>query len=444
MARPLISFYGDDFTGSTDAMEALASNGIKTVLFLDRPDDALFSRFSDASAFGLAGTSRSQSPDWMVAHLAPAFQWLKTLDADFCHYKVCSTFDSSPVIGSIGRAMELGLEIFENKAAPLVVGAPQIRRYTAFGHLFAAYQGRNYRIDRHPVMSRHPVTPMVESDVLMHLAGQTGFESRLVDIAALAANDADDVVDRAFAEARIVHLDVDGEESQVRAGQQLLRKKAAGGQFVCGSSGVEYALIKAWKAEGRLGPRPEFADVGRVDKIAVVSGSVSPTTERQIRHAGQNGFGLIPVDALALSGERSGGEIADAVASALACLERGQSPLVYSALGPEADQSGRLSESEGARHRLGENLGLILSEILNLADLQRAVIAGGDTSSHALSKLGIDALTLLMPLPQAPGSPLCLAHGGNGVTNGLQIALKGGQVGQDDYFSFIRNGRAKG
>ena len=31
----LISYYGDDFTGSTDVMEALASNGIPTVLFLD-------------------------------------------------------------------------------------------------------------------------------------------------------------------------------------------------------------------------------------------------------------------------------------------------------------------------------------------------------------------------------------------------------------------------
>ncbi len=37
MDRPLVSYYGDDFTGSTDVMEALASNGIATVLFLDVP-----------------------------------------------------------------------------------------------------------------------------------------------------------------------------------------------------------------------------------------------------------------------------------------------------------------------------------------------------------------------------------------------------------------------
>ena len=31
--RPLFSFYGDDFTGSTDALEALASNGVQQALF---------------------------------------------------------------------------------------------------------------------------------------------------------------------------------------------------------------------------------------------------------------------------------------------------------------------------------------------------------------------------------------------------------------------------
>ncbi len=62
-------------------------------------------------------------------------------------------------------------------AVPVVVGAPQLKRYTAFGHLFAAYQGKVYRIDRHPVMSRHPVTPMDEADLALHLGGRPPFPS---------------------------------------------------------------------------------------------------------------------------------------------------------------------------------------------------------------------------------------------------------------------------
>ena len=33
----LLTFYGDDFTGSTDAMESLARAGVRTILFLEPP-----------------------------------------------------------------------------------------------------------------------------------------------------------------------------------------------------------------------------------------------------------------------------------------------------------------------------------------------------------------------------------------------------------------------
>ncbi|MEN0099125.1 MAG: four-carbon acid sugar kinase family protein, partial [Brucella pseudogrignonensis] len=42
----LLSYYGDDLTGSTDVMEAMASNGVDTVLFMNVPDEELLSRFS--------------------------------------------------------------------------------------------------------------------------------------------------------------------------------------------------------------------------------------------------------------------------------------------------------------------------------------------------------------------------------------------------------------
>jgi 3-oxoisoapionate kinase len=46
--------------------------------------------------------------------------------------------------------------------------------------------------------------------------------------------------------------------------------------------------------------------------------------------------------------------------------------------------------------------------------------------------LGIDALTAIAPL--APGSPLCRAHAARSDRDGLEIALKGGQVGAPDFF----------
>ena len=431
MPKPLISYYGDDFTGSTDVMEALASNGVETVLFLKKPDAALLSRFASARAFGLAGTSRSETPSWMDIHLRDAFEWLKTLDAELCHYKVCSTFDSSPHVGNIGRAMELGRAVFGEATVPLIIGAPQIRRYTAFGQLFAAYQGRNYRIDRHPVMSRHPVTPMDEADLLKHLARQTELSSALIDNVAIT--DSPDIED-----ADVLLLDVLDAPTQAAAGKLLWQRLRAKGRFVCGSSGVEYALIPAWRAEGLIGDKPVFADAGPVDRISVVSGSVSPTTERQIKHALANGFTGVTLDPLALTGTDDEAAIATAIEAGLKVLEGGESVVFYTALGPSADKGAALDGV--ARQRLGRALGRIQSRLVTGAKLARAVVAGGDTSSHALGEMGFAALTLKMPLPQTPGSPLCVAHGGP--ADGLQIALKGGQVGGDDYFSMIRSGKA--
>lgn len=439
--RLLLSYYGDDLTGSTDVMEALASNGVDTVLFMNVPDNALLSRFSHCRAIGLAGTSRSETPEWMDEHLTPAFNWLKSLDAAICHYKVCSTFDSAPHVGNIGKAIEIGKAVYQQAYVPLIVGAPQLKRYTSFGNLFAGYQGDVYRIDRHPVMSRHPVTPMREADLRLHLAAQTSLKTALADLATLAASDADE---RVGAIARdtdgILLLDVDSHESQLRAGEQVWRLRSETGWFVAGSSGVEYALLAAWEKAGLIGAPKPFPLPGRADRIAVVSGSVSPTTERQIRHATASGFTGINLDPLDLLGENGSQAIENAIAEGQKALQQGNSAILNTALGPSADRGAEIDRIAGSRHRLGRILGLILRNLVEREGLSRVVIAGGDTSSHALRELHVDALSTLLPLPQTPGSPLCTAHGTYAATNGLQVALKGGQVGSDSYFSQIRDG----
>ena len=183
--RYLLSYYGDDFTGSTDVLEALSLGGVKTVLFLEPPSPERLAAFPQAAAFGIAGTSRAMTREQLDAHLPAVFAALGTLKASFCHYKVCSTFDSSPTLGSIGRALELGLQSFPQAFVPLVVGAPKLKRYVVFGHLFATADGVTHRLDRHPTMPQHPATPMSESDLRLHLAAQTDLATELVDVLTL-------------------------------------------------------------------------------------------------------------------------------------------------------------------------------------------------------------------------------------------------------------------
>jgi len=180
----LLGFYGDDFTGSTDAMEGLTRAGLRTVLFIKPPRPEHLTRYKGLRAVGVAGCSRTMSPAEMDVELGEVFRALKELSLAMVHYKVCSTFDSSPQIGSIGHALDIGARVFATPVVPLQVGAPILGRYCVFGNLFArsGLDSDPYRLDRHPTMSRHPITPMNESDVHRHLAKQTTRRIELVDI----------------------------------------------------------------------------------------------------------------------------------------------------------------------------------------------------------------------------------------------------------------------
>ncbi|NMG73626.1 four-carbon acid sugar kinase family protein [Aromatoleum diolicum] len=439
----LLSYYGDDLTGSTDVMESLAMHGVPTVLFVKRPNDAQRARFPDVRAIGLAGTSRSESPAWMDAQLPEAFAWLKGLGAALCHYKVCSTFDSAPTVGSIGRALDLGAAAFAQKVTPVVVGVPQMRRYTVFGNHFAAVNGVVHRLDRHPVMSRHPVTPMDDADLTLHLGKQTTKRIALADYVMLGADDADTAIARLMdGKDEVLLFDVPDRAIQKAVGRQLWRHRRPGGSFVVGSSGVEYALIQQWIAERMIPGSAEFASPGAVERIAVVSGSCSEVTARQIRWAEHNGFAAIALDARRLASTIHGPETFDAaLADGVAALKRGQSVVLYTALGPDSNLVDAADCDESFRHRIGQQLGGLLKRLIERESLKRVVIAGGDTSSHALQQLGVFALTTRLPLPETPGSPLCTAHSEEARFDGLQIALKGGQIGSEAYFGNIRDGR---
>ena len=57
----------------------------------------------------------------MKINLSKIFERLKSFKAPVSHYKVCSTFDSAPEIGSIGVAAELGFKVFNYDWIPMLV-----------------------------------------------------------------------------------------------------------------------------------------------------------------------------------------------------------------------------------------------------------------------------------------------------------------------------------
>jgi len=426
LSRPLYAFYGDDFTGSTDVLESLGINGVDTVLFTCMPTSRELAAFSPCRAIGIAGESRSRTPAWMNLNLPPVFRALRRLGAPINHYKVCSTFDSSPRVGSIGRAMEIGREIFGPQPVPIVVGAPRLGRSVVFGNLYATAGGEYYRIDRHPSMRRHPVTPMTEPDLRKHLNRQTSLRTGLVDLTSFPSRSIDAQFQKQQEGAQAVLFDGFNDAMLEQTARLIWKRAASRPVFAVGSSGLTHGLLLHWRALGLIPAAKPIAPSKPVDRLLVLSGSCSPVTARQIRRARQDGFSSIGLDRQA--------PWASQAAHALAALAREESVVLYTALGPQRPDLNR-------GEMFGEALGKLLRRIVLESKVRRILIAGGDTATYAIKQFGLHALTFAASL--APGVPLCGVHAPGSPFHGIELALKGGQMGSDDFFAHVRDGVAE-
>jgi uncharacterized protein YgbK (DUF1537 family) len=455
MSKLLLTFYGDDFTGSTDALEQLTLAGIRTALFIAPPTPAQLKKFSGLQAIGVAAKTRSLAPNAMERELKPALLALKKLGARHVHYKVCSTFDSSPTIGSIGRVMDVAAKIFPAKFIPLLVAAPALGRYTIFGQHFARYgigsSGAIHRLDRHPSISKHPITPMSEADLRLHLAKQTKKRIALFDILKLSLpeNDCRAAFQNLLAEKpEVVLFDALTAEHLARIGKFLESHTSSQRQFFSvGSSGIETALAGQFyspssRRASALTKKSKSNLSGftsAVKNLLVGSGSCSLVTSEQIAWALKNNFVEVALDADALiGGKNSANEIKRAADVAAAWLNAGRSVIVHTTKSGSDKRIAAKLKGDIA-NILGTALGKVLCGALAQTDVRRVCIAGGDTSSYAARAMGIEALEMIAPL--LPGAPLCLAFAPGAPADKLEVVFKGGQVGPENYFEILRRGK---
>lgn len=439
----IAAFYGDDFTGSTDVMEAWVRSGHECVLFLDVPTEDEVVAAGTIDVIGVAGLSRSWSPEEMDQWLPAIFHGLSLLGAPLFHYKICSTFDSAPEVGNIGKALEIARDIFGTHAIPLIVGAPILKRYTAFGNLFATADGVTHRIDRHPTMAHHPVTPMKESDLRVHLSYQTALSGALIDVLALTQHPSavDTAVDQVFAaDPGYVLFDVWDEATLKETGRQLLRlvgMRLAGGEkttVVCGSSGVEYALAQSLAVAGEPGlvAPTDYADPAAKPTLVVV-GSRSPVTAVQAQVALDHGFVEVPVDPAHFLADSAD------VATYRAAIVREVVVALKSGANTIVTTPAKSDDVPIDGTTLGQELSQVVREVCEHSLPQRLVVAGGDTSGHIARGIGVTSLRVKCLM--APGAPLCHAEILGDTPRSLELCLKGGQVGPPDYFVRLAGAR---
>lgn len=439
-----LAYYGDDFTGSTDVMESLALMGIPTVLFMEPPTIDAIKNFGFKNGLfanqkpqvaGVAGISRSFSPEQLQHNLPTIFKKIAAWNGEYFHYKICSTFDSSPQTGSIGLAIDIASNYFESTFIPLLVGMPRLNRFVVFGNLFARVNGVTYRLDRHPTMSNHPITPMDESDLLKHLKKQSNRKSALINVLSLDGNQQS--LSDSFnalvneADGQVILFDTLNAYHFNKIGNLLGNTCINNNQLIVGSSAVEHAIFYQTVSENT---QPILIEpIGKADKMLVMSGSCSPVTAGQIQFAKRKGFHTLAVDPLQLLNDCNRNSEEEKIREmAIAFLDKNAPVIVYSALGPDDSSVAAVKNISGGQERLPNLLGNLLSRIVENTHTERVIAVGGDTSGKITQQLQISALEFLMPV--APGAPMCLAHSEKPAMDNLQIILKGGQNGDETFF----------
>ena len=422
MSDLVVTYYADDFTGATDVMEVLERSGVATMLFLEPPSPQRVAELDGIAAIGVAGISRTMTRREMDAELAPRLRRIRELRAPLFHYKICSTFDSAPDRGSIGYAAELVRSTFPDQAIPLIVGVPQLGRHTAFGTLFATFDGTVHRLDRHPAMRDHPATPMREADLRRILADQTQLAVDLVDLREL-----DELENRIAGAEALVLADVADRGHQRTVGRALRAFAASGSgahpRAVIGSSGVEYALAAATDTQLAFAPR---SGTDRRPTLVVV-GSGSPASLAQTEEAIAAGFASVPLSPARLIADPAVGDAAaDRIIGALGS---GENVIVH------LSGAGRAPVDGVA---LGHALARVVHRVATLTRIPRLVVAGGDTSGLVAAQLGIEALRMTRLL--APGAPLCEAIAPGTAVDGLELCLKGGAIGARDFYLRVAAG----
>lgn len=405
-------FIGDDFTGASDTLAAIADKGKKARLFL-RPltsEDVSRQQFD---AIGFASELRAVSPEVIkeeIGRFAPAIHALKP---NFIHYKVCSTFDSSPSTGNIATAVHELKQLSGAKVVAIVGGQPSLRRYCCSGNLFAAdISGEVHRIDRHPVMSVHPSTPMKEADLRLHLA-----EQGLTDISLVLWSELENAktlsgrLDGLCSNGATILFDALSAEHIVEIGSQLRRLvQRHGPVIVVGASSVPEAILSNEIAQKSQASRQKTQTDG---PCLVIGGSRSSSTASQIDAAAL--YVKAPITPETLTSKNA---LAEFSTECAALLAQGENVIAH--LQPDQDYG-----MSGIA--LAQQMAKLANAILDRHPVRKLGIAGGDTSSIIVRHLGFKSLDVLVRM--SPGVGLCLGQSDQIERNEMELMLKGGQVG---------------
>ena len=420
MSRMVLGCIADDFTGATDLANNLVRAGMRVVQAIGVPVQALDAQ---ADAVVVALKSRTLPAREAIAQSLAALRWLQAQGAQQIYFKYCSTFDSTP-LGNIGPVTEALMDALGTDFTIATPAFPDNHRTVFKGYLFVGDVLLN-----ESGMQNHPLTPMTDANLVRVLQGQCTGKVGLIDHQVVAQG-------ASAIQARMAQLRSQGVRVAVVdaiSNQDLMRLGPAlhGMPLVTAGSGVAIGL------PGNFGLAPSSTASALPHAAgwqAVVSGSCSLATNRQVQAFIASGRPALAVDPLQIAARKAAGGdvVTDALAWAQPLLAQGP-VLVYSSADVQAVKAvqGQLG-AEASGHLLEHTLAAIARGLVGLG-VRQLVLAGGETSGACVQALHITQLKIGPQID--PGVPWCHAQSDAAAGAGLHLTLKSGNFGSDDFFS---------
>ena len=415
MSKPLLlGCIADDFTGATDLANNLVRAGMRVVQTIGVPNAPLS---AEVDAVVVALKSRTISPQDAIDQSLQALQWLQGQGAQQIYFKYCSTFDSTAQ-GNIGPVTEALMHALQTDFTIATPAFPDNGRTVFKGYLFVGDVLLN-----ESGMQHHPLTPMVDANLVRVMQAQCKSKVGLLShktIAQGTASIGQEITNLKQQGVRIAIVDAVSNDDLMRLGPAL-----KGMPLVTAGSGVAIGLPQNFG----LSPTPQASVLPKASGLqAVVSGSCSQATNRQVAHFIASGRPAFLIDPLHLKGSWED-LVQEALAWAQGHLATGP-VLVYSTATPESVQAVQSELGvEAAGHQVEQALAAIARGLLQQG-VHQLVLAGGETSGACVQALSIEQLQIGPQID--PGVPWCHAHTPMG---GVHITLKSGNFGTDDFFT---------
>ena len=420
MKELFLGCIADDFTGATDLANNLVRSGMRVVQMIGVPGGALD---TDADAVVVTLKSRTLPKNEAIAQSLDALRWLQAQGAHQVYFKYCSTFDSTPRgnIGPVTEALMDALASLEGADFTIATPAfPDNQRTVFKGHLFVGDVPLN-----ESGMQNHPLTPMTDSNLVRVLQAQCRRKVGLIDYKVVAQGES-------AIRARIGELRAQGVGLAIVdaiSNDDLLRLGPAlkGMPLVTAGSGVAIGLASNFG----IAPSTIASALPATTGLkAIVSGSCSLATNRQMRRFIETGNPAFGIDALQIAA----GVDVTAQALAWAAPLLSQEPvLIYSTADSNAVKTvqGKLGVQQAGAMLEGA-LAAVARGLVELG-VRQIVVAGGETAGACVQALDITQMKIGPQID--PGVPWCYAHTHAAPSVDLHLALKSGNFGTDDFFT---------